>query len=110
MEPVAAGAVLGEQDEDKILEALIREEEQATLESAALVEGEVSDGFSVEDLASFTLVEVELPVDDDDQEVGSSEGDLDFVPTMSVLTPDAGKIRFAEDIVDESRGSGRRAW
>ena len=109
LEPVAAGAVLGEQDEDKILEALIREEEQATLESAALVEGEVSDGFSVEDLASFTLVEVELPVDDDDQEVGSSEGDLDFVPTMSVLTPDAGKIRFAEDIVDESRGSGRRA-
>ena len=109
LEPVAAGAVLGEQDEDKILEALIREEEQATLESAALIEGEVSDGFSVEDLASFTLVEVELPVDDDDQEVGSSEGDLDFVPTMSVLTPDAGKIRFAEDIVDESRGSGRRA-
>ena len=109
LEPVAAEAVLGEQDEDKILEALLREEEQATLESAALVEGEVSDGFSVEDLASFTLVEVELPVDDDDQEVGSSESDLDFVPTMSVLTPDAGKIRFAEDIVDESRGSGRRA-
>ena len=108
LEPVAAETVLGEQDEEKILEALLRDEEQAALESAPVAAEEVSDGFSVDNLASFTLDEMELAVDDDDEEAGRSEGDLDLLPAIPVLTPDAGKIRFAEDIVDESRGGGRR--
>ena len=108
LEPVAAETVLGEQDEEKILEALIRDEEQAALESAPVATEEVSDGFSVDNLASFTLDEMELAVDDDDEEAGRSEGDLDLLPAIPVLTPDAGKIRFAEDIVDEARGGGRR--
>ena len=108
LEPVAAETVLGEQDEEKILEALIRDEEQAALESAPVAAEEVSDGFSVDNLASFTLDEMELAVDDDDEEAGRSEGDLDLLPAIPVLTPDAGKIRFAEDIVDEARGGGRR--
>ena len=102
LEPVAA-----ELDEDKILEALILEEEQATLESTASAEGEVSEGFSVEDLASFTLDEVELAVDDDNGDVDEEAVDVDLLPSIPVLTPDAGKIRFAEDIVEESRGGGR---
>ena len=108
LEPVAAETVLGEQDEEKILETLIRDEEQAALESAPVAAEEVSDGFSVDNLASFTLDEMELAVDDDDEEAGRSEGDLDLLPAIPVLTPDAGKIRFAEDIVDEARGGGRR--
>ena len=108
LEPVAAETVLGEQDEEKILEALIRDEEQAALESAPVAAEEVSDGFSVDNLASFTLDEMELAVDDNDEEAGRSEGDLDLLPAIPVLTPDAGKIRFAEDIVDEARGGGRR--
>jgi N utilization substance protein A len=108
LEPAAAEVIPTDQEEDKILEVLIQEEEQAALEITGSAEAEDSDGFSVEDLASFTLDEVELPVDDDEEETGPSEGDLDFLPTIPVLTPDAGKIRFAEDIVDESRGGGRR--
>ena len=108
LEPVAAETVLGEQDEEKILETLIRDEEQAALESAPVAAEEVSDGFSVDNLASFTLDEMELAVDDDNEEAGRSEGDLDLLPAIPVLTPDAGKIRFAEDIVDEARGGGRR--
>jgi transcription antitermination factor NusA-like protein len=97
LEPAAA-----EQDEDKILEALILEEEQVTLEGGAPVEEEVSEGFSVEELATFTLDEVEIEVED------SEQVDFELLPTMQVLTPDAGKIRFAEDIVEETRGGGRR--
>ena len=104
LEPAAA-----QQDEDKILEALILEEEQATLESPASAEEEVSEGFSVEDLASFTLDGVELAVDDDDGDGDADEEavEVDLLPSIPVLTPDAGKIRFAEDIVEESRGGGR---
>lgn len=95
--------VLEEQDEDKILEALIREEELAQ-QAEDEVPTETETGFSVEDLESFTLGEVEL-LDDEDEEEDAN--DLDLVPSVSVLMPDAGKIRFAEDIVEESRGSGR---
>ena len=107
-EPVAAEAVVGEQDEEKILDALIREEEQAAVESTAADGEEVPEGFSVEDLASFTLDEMELAVDGDDEEAVEEDSDVELLPTIPVLTPDAGKIRFAEDIVDETRGSGRR--
>ena len=112
-ETVAADAPVVEaanaEDEDKILEALINEEEQAqqTGEQAQVV---AEAGFSVEDLESFTLGDTQLLDDEDDEEeddreLAPDEGDL--VPSLSVVMPDAGKIRFAEDIVEESRGAGR---
>ena len=102
--------VVSDIDEDGILEALIREEEQLeqhrSEESAQETSG-ASIGLSVDDLDSFSLDE--LPVMDVDEE----DGDLDDEPLelteMPVLTPDAGKIRFAEDIVEDIRGGGRRS-
>ena len=93
-------------DEDSILEALIREEEdQATGEEAA--EPVAAEGLSVEDLGAFTIDDVELSEDDDDDEEEEEEGELPEFNDLPVLIPDAGKIRFAEDIVEEFRGGGR---
>ena len=101
--------VAQEQDEDQILEALIRGEEEVAPQPEAESPQETETGFSVEDLESFTLEEMELgDEEDEDEGDGDRELDLELVPGVAVLTPDAGKIRFAEDIVDESRGSGRR--
>ena len=97
-------AVAEEQDEDKILEALIREEEASAQGDEA--QEEIEAGFSVEDLASFTLDDIGQV---DEEEEGDETGfDVDLLPNVAVRTPDAGKIRFAEDIVEEVRGSGRR--
>ena len=90
-------------DEDSILEALIREEEHQE-PSVVADEPLATEGISVEDLSEFTLDDVEL-ADDDDEEEDSTVPDLDDLP---VMIPDAGKIRFAEDIVDEYRGGGGR--
>ena len=110
-EPVAAELEVAteaepvvEEDEEKILEALIQEE-AAQQEGVALEEP--AAGFSVEDLESFTLDEVGLP--DDEAEDGEGEMEIELLPSTPVLTPDAGKIRFAEDLVDDVRGGGRRA-
>ena len=105
-EPVA-----GKGDEDEILEALIREEEgKEALEAAAAGE-EVSPSFSVDDLDAFTLGDVGTIEDDDEQEEGEEEELVlvpDSPPAMAVVTPDAGKIRFAEDLIEDARGGGRR--
>ena len=110
-EPVAAEVVtepvMVAVDEDSILEALIREEE--ILGEAPGAEGEdtgteTSVGISVEDLDTFTLDDVEI-LDEDDDEPEEEPIELGDMP---VLTPDAGKIRFAEDIVEDVRGGGRR--
>ncbi len=99
-EPAAAPASEAEFeviDEDALLEALILEEEST--QSAA----EVAETLSVDELASFTL-------DDIIPETEEEEEDSEFfpeLPQVPILTPDAGKIRFAEDIVGESRGGGR---
>lgn len=101
-------AVVLQVDEDEILEALIREEEDQSAR-----EDEALPTFSVDDLNTFTLDEVEVMSDqaegtDDEEE---EEGDLVLSPDlapMAVMTPDAGKIRFAEDLIDETRGGGRR--
>jgi len=105
--PVAEAAVeapVEEIDEDSILEALIREEEQEPVEA----EGEpaAAEGLSVEDLGAFTLDDVELSEEDDEDEE-EDEGELPDMDDLPVMIPDAGKIRFAEDIVDEFRGGGR---
>ena len=99
-------AAVEEQDEEQILEALIREEEEAAGEAVA--EEETEAGFSVEDLAAFTLDDIELTADDDAGEEEEVEFSVDLLPNVDLVTPDAGKIRFAEDIVEEGRGSGRR--
>ena len=97
--PEAAPAVV--QDEDAILAALIQEEEdQAPIEATA--EPATAESLSVEDLGAFTIDDVELS--DEDEE---DEGELPSFDDLPVLIPDAGKIRFAEDIVEEFRGGGR---
>ncbi len=97
-------------DEDKILEALIREEEEAPQEATAEALEEPAASFSVDDLESFTLDDVDIEDLDgeEEEEEDAAAVDLELLPEILVLTPDAGKIRFAEDIVDESRGGGRR--
>ena len=93
-------------DEDAVLEALIREEEEASKVAAA--EEVAPVGLSVEELASFTLDEVEEGFDDEEEEEPEFDEGPEILPTdMPVLTPDAGKIRFAEDLVGEFRGPGR---
>lgn len=84
-------------DEDALLEALIREEE-----TAQQIPSETVESLSVEELASFTLDDV---MEEDEEE--EEEGFFPELPEVPILTPDAGKIRFAEDIVGESRGGGR---
>ncbi len=112
-EPVAAEADSApvteapaeEIDEESILEALIQEEEQASIE--AVTEPAAAEGLSVEDLGAFTIDDVELSEDDEEDEEEEEEGELPELDDLPVLIPDAGKIRFAEDIVEEFRGGGR---
>ncbi len=106
-EPVPE-AVVSELDEDTLLDELIREEEEQQDEETAKQPADGSVGLSVDDLDSFTLDEISVvDADDDEEEEDLEEEPLDF-SEMPVLTPDAGKIRFAEDIVEEVRGGGRR--
>jgi N utilization substance protein A len=112
VEPVTAEATeapAAQVDEEKILEALIREDE-AVQEDAGAAAVQQETGFSVEDFDSLTLHDIGVPGEllDDDEVEEEAEPELDLLPGVPVLTPDAGKIRFAEDIVDESRGGGRR--
>ena len=94
-----------EVDEDSILEALIKEEEEQEPEEVA-TDLAAAEGLSVEDLGAFTLDDVELS-DEDDEDDEEEEGELPDLGELPVLIPDAGKIRFAEDIVDEFRGGSR---
>ena len=106
-EQPAIEVVADDIDEDVILEELIREEEllkQVEAEKEP-VETVAEVGLSVDDLESFTLADVNVIEEEEDEEPeddGLNFGDL------PVLTPDAGKIRFAEDIVEDIRGGGRR--
>ena len=95
-EDTAAIAEIEAIDEEALLEALIRDEEESKPE-----ETEPEETLSVDDLATFTLDEV---MEEDEEEEEDLFPDLPEVP---VLTPDAGKIRFAEDLVGETRGGGR---
>jgi uncharacterized membrane protein YgcG len=71
----------------------------------ATTEPATAESLSVEDLGAFTIDDVELS--DDDEEDEEDEGELPSFDDLPVLIPDAGKIRFAEDIVEEFRGGGR---
>ena len=103
--PVGTTAQL---DEDAILEALILEEET----SAPVSENgdDATASFSVEDLESFTLDDVDVLDDGEEEEQEEEEeGEVILLPESPVLTPGAGVIRFAEDLVDDERGGGRRS-
>lgn len=81
-------------------------------EEALQEEGELAPGLSVEELASFTIEEVagDFDGEEEDEEDEEEEGE-EGIPVASetvVLTPAAGKIRFAEDIIGDFRGGGRR--
>ena len=104
--PVGTTAEL---DEDAILEALIMEEETSAPVSENGDEATVS--FSVEDLESFTLDDVDVLDDgeEEEEEEEEEEGEVILLPESPVLTPGAGVIRFAEDLVDDERGGGRRS-
>ena len=106
-------------DEDAALEALIAAEEAAALAAAIAPEPEPEPepqpvGISVDTLESFTLDDViEDAADADydaDVEEAEADDDLgDLLADLPSLAPDAGKIRFAEDIVGDFRGGeGRR--
>lgn len=95
-------------DEEALLAALIEEENAARALSAAK---ESTLGLSVDELESFTLADVVEGDDEDEEEYQDEDHEEEMlVPEASILTPDAGKIRFAEDIVGDHRGgTGRRA-
>ncbi len=102
-------------DEDALLEALIAEEEAVA--AAPALEPAVPDdpiGLSVDDLDGLTIGDVIEDEDDeldyeDDYDDEEPEADMaDLLAGLPSLAPDAGKIRFAEDIVGEFRGGDRR--
>ena len=91
-------------DETALLEAMIREEAEQQAGPA-----EETDTLSVDELETFTLDTLEEGLEEAEEE---EEGFFPELPEMPVLTPDAGKIRFAEDLVGEYRSgsrSGRRS-
>ena len=105
-EALAPEASEEELDEDSILAALIQEEEEAPARTEA--PATTTESLSVEDLGAFTIDDVELSDEDnEDDEEEDEEGDLPDFDDLPVLIPDAGKIRFAEDIVEEYKGSAR---
>ena len=102
-------------NEDEILEALIREEEGKETQEAVAAGAEASPSFSVDDLDSFTLGDVgTIEDEDEDEDEAEEDGEDELVlvpdvaPAMAIVTPDAGKIRFAEDLMEDGRGGGRR--
>ena len=97
-------------DEDALLEALIAEEEATTVNASASGTQPQPVGLSVEALGNLTIDDV--IVEDDDEELEDDdpvEEDIaDLLAGLPNLAPDAGKIRFAEDIVGDFRGSDSR--
>ena len=118
-------------DEEALLAALIAEEEAAAAAAAAAapapapapVEVEVEPeaeaetvGLSVEALEDLTIDDVieeasdELDEEEEDEDYDEElDHDMaDLLAGLPNLAPDAGKIRFAEDIVGDFRGGDRR--
>jgi hypothetical protein len=96
-------------DEAALLEALMQEEVEAA-QQANQEQGDAGPGLSVEELETFTF-DNSFANDEEDGEKEAGESLLDPLDGP-VLTPDAGKIRFAEDLLGETRGTsrgGRRA-
>ena len=114
-EPVLAEAVVQEIEEAIAavaepvvkIEAPAEEAAPAAAEEAAIVVAEETDGRKLtaeEELALLALEEEEEEEEEEPEEVGE---DVWNVPAP-VLSAGAGQIRFAEDIMGEFRGRGRR--
>ena len=101
-------------DEEALLEALIAEEEASA--AVAVEDGAATDeslGLSVDALESLTIDDVVEEFDEDEEEYEDEEEETDpamaeLLAGLPNLAPDAGKIRFAEDIVGDFRGGDRR--
>ena len=97
-------------DEDALLEALIAEEDATTVNASASGTQPQPVGLSVEALGNLTIDDV--IVEDADEELEDDEPveeDIaDLLAGLPNLAPDAGKIRFAEDIVGDFRGGDSR--
>ena len=116
-EPVAEEAETDpDYDEEAILAELLAEEAAAAalaeIQAAAEPEPEPEPvGLGVEALESITLDDVVDDYDEAEDELEDEELDEDMSELLAGLpnlAPDAGKIRFAEDIVGEFRGGGGR--
>ena len=105
--------------DEEVLFAALLAEEQAAAAAAATAESAADDsGFSVESLEGLTIADVieepvnleaELEEDEDEEEEDILDEEVsDLLAGLPNLAPDAGKIRFAEDIVGDFRGGSRR--
>ena len=103
-------------DEEALFAELLAEEEAEAELAEAEAEPEAEPaGLSVDALDSLTLDDVIDEAEIEDEEEEELEDELleeemsDLLAGLPNLAPDAGKIRFAEDIVGDFRGSsGRR--
>ena len=99
-------------DEEALLEALIAEEEAAATAAAAEPAADDAVGLSVDSLETLTLDDVVEEFDEDEEEFDDEEEPdtemAELLAGLPNLAPDAGKIRFAEDIVGDFRGGDRR--
>ncbi len=101
-------------DEDALLDALIAAEESAAVEPAIAAANQPAGvGLSVDALGDLTIEDViddeSAEFDDEEEEEELPEDMGDLLAGLPSLAPDAGKIRFAEDIVGDFRGGeGRR--
>lgn len=86
-------------DETALLEAMMQEEAEQQAAQA-----EETATLSVDELETFTLDTLDDELEEAEEE---EEGFFPELPEMPVLTPDAGKIRFAEDLVGEYRSGSR---
>ncbi len=119
-EPAVVAAVAApveaepEIDEDALLEALIAAEESAAVEPAIVAANQPAGvGLSVDALDDLTIEDViedeSAEFDEEEEEEELPEDMADLLAGLPSLAPDAGKIRFAEDIVGDFRGGeGRR--
>ena len=103
-------------DEEAMLEALIAEEEAAATVAASTPEpvAQAAASMSVDALENLTIDDVieDTPELDDEEEYEEEEPEEDMADLLAGLpnlAPDAGRIRFAEDIMGDFRGGeGRR--
>ncbi len=113
---VAAPPSEPDYDEEAMLEALIAEEEAAATVAASTPEpvAQAAAGMSVDALENLTIDDVieDTPELDDEEEYEEEEPEenmADLLAGLPNLAPDAGRIRFAEDIMGDFRGGeGRR--
>ncbi|MCE2462813.1 MAG: transcription termination/antitermination protein NusA [Dehalococcoidia bacterium] len=106
LEPVLADSLNVEVEEEAVLEpqAMETEEEDVVEEVSA------DSGLSPEEELALLAIEDEAEEEaDEDEEEEGTEDASDDVWNVPVAPSNAGQIRFAEDIMGEFRGRGRRA-